>query len=648
MHRNSLFLFLAAALIAPAAAQDASSNAVPLETLALGSMTTGWASPRAARSVDGKPLTLKGVVYPRGVGTHANSRLRVALDGNAARFTATVGVDDEVGAKGSVAFEVYRDGRLATRTRILRGGDAPQPLDVDLHGAKTMDLVVTDAGDDIGYDHADWADAAIHPAAGRPAAFQATAVANAPPPPLAFGDGPAPAIHGPRVTGATPGRPFLFRIPATGEPPLKFAAANLPDGLALDAATGIITGALRTAGSTDVVVTVSGPKGKARRTLAIAAGDQLLARTPPMGWNSWNVWGTSVDDAKVRAAADAMVESGLAAHGFQYINIDDAWEAGRDANGNILTNDKFPDMKALADYVHSKGLKLGIYSSPGPTTCGGYTGSWQHEERDAKTYAAWGIDYLKYDWCSYGDIATGEGQDRLTRPYHTMRNALDATQRDIVYSLCQYGMGDVWTWGADVGGNLWRTTGDITDTWSSMSQIGFSQDAPSAHARPGHWNDPDMLVVGELGWGPTIHPTRLTPNEQITHISLWSLLAAPLLIGCDMTRLDDFTLSLLTNDEILAVDQDPLGKAARRAAARGQTEVWARPLWDGTTAVGLFNRGDDPAQVTARWSDLGLAGRQPVRNLWLRKAEGFFADAFTAEVPAHGAMLLKVGSPKRQ
>lgn len=642
MFRYLTSFTLAVAIATPAVAQSTPPGAVSLMSLDLSRMSTGWGIVHEGQSVDGNPLTLKGRVYPNGVGTHAESRVRVALDGGAARFTAIVGVDDETQHKGSVVFEVRKDGRRAVRTRILRGGDAPQKLDVDLRGAETMDLIVTDGGDGVTYDHADWADAVIIPISSA-AAFHTVAVAAAPPPPIAFGDGPEPAIHGPRATGATPGRPFLFKIPATGKGPLKFTAEQLPAGLKLDPATGLITGTLTQSGTTDVTVHVSGPEGRARRVLTIVGGDHMLARTPPMGWNSWNVWGTSVDDAKVRAAADAMVSSGLAAHGFQYINIDDAWEAGRDANGRIQTNKKFPDMKALADYVHSMGLKLGIYSSPGPTTCGGYTGSWRHEDLDAQTWADWGIDYVKYDWCSYGDVATGDGLPRLRKPYEVMRAALDKVDRDIVFSLCQYGMGDVWEWGGDVGGNLWRTTGDITDSWSSMSGIGFSQDRAAPHAEPGRWNDPDMLVVGKLGWGPNIHPTRLTPNEQITHITLWSLLAAPLLIGCDMTQLDNFTLSLLTNDEVLAVDQDPLGKAARRVSVMGQSEVWARPLRDNTTAAGLFNRSDDPAKVTVRWSDLGMKGRQPVRNLWLRKAEGFFTDSFTKEIPAHGAVLLKVG-----
>ncbi|HYL98298.1 MAG TPA: glycoside hydrolase family 27 protein, partial [Blastocatellia bacterium] len=338
-------------------------------------------------------------------------------------------------------------------------------------------------------------------------------------------------------------------------------------------------------------------------------------------------------------AAEMMIKTGLAAHGFQYINIDDTWEAGRNSSGEIQPNKKFPDMKGLADYVHTRGLKIGIYSSPGPQTCAKFEGTQGHEDQDAATYAKWGFDYLKYDWCTY------RGFD-LRKPYQVMRASLDKADRDIVYSLCQYGMGNVWEWGADVGGNLWRTTVDITDTWSSLSQIGFNQNGHEKYAEPGHWNDPDMLIVGKVGWGPSIHPTRLKPNEQITHITLWSMLAAPLLIGCDLTQLDDFTLALLTNGEVLDIDQDPLGHQARRVAGNGAVEVWARPLWDGTTAVALFNRGPARTTITAKWSDLAVDGPQPVRDLWLHKDMGRFHDSFSAEVPRHGAALFKIGSPK--
>jgi hypothetical protein len=349
---------------------------------------------------------------------------------------------------------------------------------------------------------------------------------------------PKPRINSPAVYGARPGNPFLYKIPATGTQPLTYQATALPAGLRLDRSTGIITGVVTQNGDYPIKITVANKLATAKKTLTIRIG-ATIGLTPVLGWNSWNAWGLSVDDNKVRISAKSLSDK-LSAHGWSYINIDDGWEAPtRTADGRIVTNDKFPDIKATADYVHSLGLKMGIYSSPGPTTCGGYLGSWQHEGQDARSYNAWGIDYLKYDMCSYRDITgSNPSLDDLKKPYIVMRAALDSVPRDIIYSFCQYGMGDVWKWGATVGGNSWRTTGDINDSWESMSDIGFSQDSISPYAKPGHFNDPDMLVVGKVGWGSSQHDTHLTPDEQYTHISLWSLLSAPLLIGCDLGHVD--------------------------------------------------------------------------------------------------------------
>jgi len=634
------------------AAQTPPPNAMWLERLDISNMSQDYGSARRRRSVDEQPLTLHGVVYPHGIGTHAHSEMVVLLGGAATRFVSMVGVDDEKKGAGSVRFEVTVDGKQRTSTKILRGGDEPALIDVDLTGAKTMSLVVDDAGDGIDSDHGDWAGALLFLAPGAlPGAIktQGSSVASEPAPNIHHPTPPTPGIHGPRVTGTTPRRPFLFLIPATGRAPLTYSARNLPAGLKLDSATGIITGTVQKPGEYNVELAVRNGLGSTRRRLEIVAGPHKLAQTPALGWNSWNVWAGAVDAQKVRAAADSMVKSGLAAHGFQYVNIDDTWEAGRDAQGNIQSNDKFPDMKGLCDYVHAKGLKIGIYSSPGPKTCAGFEASYKHEDQDATTWALWGFDYLKHDWCSYGGVATGEGRERFVKPYRVMRDALDKAPRDIYYSLCQYGMGNVWEWGAspEVAANSWRTTGDITDTWSSLQGIAFSQDGHEKYAGPGHWNDPDMLVVGKLGWGPSLHPTRLAPNEQILHISMWCLQSAPLLIGCDMTAMDPFTLDLLTNDEVLDIDQDPLGRPAGRKAKEGTTEVWARPLYDGTVAVGLFNRGRERATVTANWADIGVRGRQPVRDLWQWKNLGAFDGKFTTTVPAHGCVLVKIGKSKR-
>jgi alpha-galactosidase len=637
---------------ASAHSEAGSGRVIWLTEVDLRGVDQGWGTPHADRSVADKPLTIAGHEYEHGLGTHAYSEFEIDLKQAATRFEAEVGVDDEVLPKegdekrGSVVFVVYVDDREAARSGVLRGGDEPEKIAVDLRGARWLRLVVEDAGDTMGSDHADWAEARLTLAPGA----QQTPVAF----PLVFGPEPVlmretsqePAIHAPRITGATPGLPFLFRIPASGAPPMRFEAENLPAGLKLNPRTGVITGALESETNAVVTVKVSNPYGVTSSELTIVGGEHCLALTPPMGWNSWNVWGTSVDDAKVRAAADWMVKSGLADYGYQYINIDDAWEAERDENGRIMTNEKFPDMRALADYVHGKGLKLGIYSSPGPRTCGGYEGSHEHEMIDAETFAEWGIDYLKYDWCSYGRIAKDRSREELMKPYTLMRTCLDECGRDIVYSLCQYGMGNVSEWGADVGGNLWRTTGDIYDAWASMATIGFGQAGLEEYAGPGHWNDPDMLVVGQVGWGPDLHPTGLTKDEQIAHITLWSMLAAPLLLGCDLSELDEFTLALLTNSEVLEVNQDPLGCQAGRVKEYKRTEVWARPLADGTQAVALFNRarGQKTAEVT--WAELDLDGPQQVRDLWQREDLGVFEEGYSAPVSGHGAVMLKV-SPAR-
>jgi alpha-galactosidase len=339
-----------------------------------------------------------------------------------------------------------------------------------------------------------------------------------------------------------------------------------------------------------------------------------------------------VDDAAVRAMADAMASNGMREAGYVYVNIDDTWEAGRDAQGTITTNKKFPDMKALADYVHGKGLKLGIYSSPGPNTCAGYEGSYGHEQQDANTYAAWGIDYLKYDWCGARNLYTDEEMQPV---YQIMGDALLATGRPIVYSLCQYGRQDVWKWGADVGGNLWRTTGDIRDAWDSMTRIGFGQAPLAPHAQPGHWNDPDMLEIGN---------GAMSDTEYRTHMSLWAMLAAPLLAGNDLRTMTPAIRDILLNREVIAVDQDPDGKQGTRAWASGEQEIWTRPLAGGASAVAAFNRGAAPATVTIRWADLRIDPRDAtVRDLWTHTNVDARGPEYVVTVPSHGVVMLRVG-----
>ncbi len=455
-----------------------------------------------------------------------------------------------------------------------------------------------------------------------------------------------PRINGADVVGVRPGSPFLFKIPATGKKPISYTAGNLPAGLSLNSKTGIITGSIAKAGDYTITLSAKNQLGKTEKSFRIQVGD-LLALTPPMGWNSWNCWGLSVSDEKVRSSALALLDKGLIDHGWTYMNIDDGWEAPERRADSVLTpNEKFPNMKGLGDFLHGNGLRFGIYSSPGRTTCGGFLGSYKNEVLDADTYASWGVDYLKYDLCSYTDLLPRRNStlEQNQAPYVIMRDGLKKQSRDIVYSLCQYGSQEVWKWGPEMNGNLWRTTGDIEDTWNSLYRIGFSQAKLSAYAKPGGWNDPDMLILGMVGWGENLHPTRLTPYEQYTHMSLWSLLSAPLLLGCDISKLDSFTLNLLTNDEVIAVDQDRLGIQARRVIDKDSTQVWIKELSDGSKAIGIFNLSTHFRKTTVQWNDLALSGNINVRDLWQQKDLGIKKDSYEVMIPPHGVSLIKISN----
>jgi alpha-galactosidase len=469
---------------------------------------------------------------------------------------------------------------------------------------------------------------------------------------------PKPRINGAKVYGARPGHPFLFRIPATGERPMTFSAKGLPKGLKLDVQSGIITGVTPAKGEYHVVLRAKNRLGAAERAWKMVAGE-TLALTPPMGYSTWYHCYMQVTDKIVRAGADAMISTGLVDHGYAYVNIDDGWnrrpakssrEYGppvRAANGDLLPNADFPDMRALTSYVHLKGLKAGIYIGPGPLTCGLCEASLGHEEQDARLFAKWGFDFLKYDWCSYRKVAKDKSLPELQKPYRLMGAILQKLDRDFVFNLCQYGMGDVWEWGREVGGHFWRTTGDVGTPkdgtfWRSVEAVGFSQAGKEKYAGPGGWNDPDNLNIGYIKWNKTVMPVPLTHNEQYSYVSLWSLLASPLFLGGDPTRLDEFTLSLLSNDEVIEIDQDVLGKQAVRISQENGREVWVKELEGGAKAVGLFNRGESEAKITVPWSLLGLKGAHAVRDVWRQKDLGAREKQYEATVGKHGVMLVKV------
>jgi len=488
-----------------------------------------------------------------------------------------------------------------------------------------------------------------------------------------------PRINGAKVFGVRPGSSFMYSIPATGIRPMKFSAEGLPNGLAVNETSGQISGSVDAPGEYTLTLRAENALGSAEKLFRIVVGDKI-ALTPPMGWSSWNCWGDAVSQEKVLSSARAMHEKGLSQHGWTYINIDDGWQGKRGGAFNaIQPNSKFPDMKALADEIHQMGLKFGIYSGPWRGTYAGYVGGssdnedgtyewvesgninefyklnkdpespdakpnwinwtfgkYSFAQEDAKQWAAWDVDYLKYDWFPNDVPHVAE-----------MAAALKATGRDIVYSLSNTGIYDN---AADYVqlANLWRTTGDINDSWESVNRIGFMQDRWAGFTGPDHWSDPDMLVLGQVGWGPNLHPTNLTPNEQYTHISLWCLLSAPLILGCDIAQLDDFTLSLLTNDEVLAIDQDPLGNQATQISNDGNRVVYAKTLEDGSFAIGLFNRGETETTVGLKWGPWGtlpttnVGETYQIRDLWRQQNLGEFKDQFETKVPSHGVVLIRM------
>jgi alpha-galactosidase len=475
-----------------------------------------------------------------------------------------------------------------------------------------------------------------------------------------------PQINGAKIFGMRPSHPIVFTIPASGERPMTFTAEKLPKGVSLDKKTGKLSGKIKEKGTYLVKFIAKNTHGQSERDFKIVVGEEILL-TPPMGWNSYNIFGLKVSQDIMLEQSKAMVSSGLINHGWSYMNMDDGWQGFRGGEHKAIMPDpkRFTDMKAVSDEIHKMGLKIGIYSSPWVETYGRRIGgsstnpegtfAKQEGERsprnkkilpyaigqytfvknDVKQFVEWEMDYLKYDW---NPIEMPETKE--------MFDALRASGRDVVLSLSNS------TPFASIAelsnvSNAWRTGGDIKDDWKSLKSRLFTQEKWAIHARPGHWNDPDMMIVGNVGWGKENRPTKLTKDEQYTHMSAWCLLSVPLLLGNDLTKLDEFTISLLTNDEVIALNQDPLGKQATLAWRKEDLGIMAKELEDGSTAVGLFNTADNGTQkITAQWADLKLKGKYIVRDLWRQKDLGVFENKFSAEVPQHGVVLVSIRKAK--
>jgi len=633
-----------------------------------------WAVPRAGEAAGGGPLRVARTSYPHGFGTVGGSRLELSLDGQAERLRALTGVDDTAGELAAVSFLVVGDGRVLYRGPWQQRGGPAVALDVPLHGVRRLALVADVRGEP--YAPADWLEPVVVHAGAAPVTVA---------PVIERGEAPAAEPPGPprfaatAVAGVRPGRPWLWRVGASGAQPLQVTVENLPAGLAFDAATRVISGrAPAEPGEYRLRFVATNALGRAVQEFRVVVGE-TIALTPPMGWSSWFSMSGKVSEAWIRETATALVDSGLADHGWTQVTIDDFWMtrpapddarlkrleaqerlgrmAGyykavlddpellgppRDSRGRIRPNARFPDMAGLVAFLHARGLRAGIYGSPGVLTCGGCTGSFGHEEDDAAQFAEWGFDFLKYDWCSYyletGRLERADWQ----RPYARMGAALRAQPRDIVFHLCQYGRAAVWEWGADVGGQAWRVAEDLTDTWGGISAAGFFGEERDRGVGPGRWNDLDLMMLGRIGWNRKLHDVRLTPDEQRTHFALWCLRGSPLLLSADLVELDGFTRALLTNDNAIAVDQDPLGRPARRVVLGAALEAWVRPLAGGAVAVGLFNRDEEPAPVAVAWGQLGLPGAWRVRDLWRGAASAATAAQWAGTIPRHGVEFFRL------
>jgi alpha-galactosidase len=607
---------------------------------------------------DNTPLVIKNIESDRGIGLHYFTMLEIDLKGTTKSFSAIIGADAKATAKDKFHINIIADDKPVFISGTCDNSREPNQININLDNCKILRIYTTTDGDP----QINLANAKFEYDGASPQILIRQPYILTPTPSA------KPKINSAKVFGVRPGSAFQYLIAASGNRPMTFSASNLPKGLVLDSKTGLITGTLNTAGTYSVKLAVKNSFGKHKKELKIVVGDTICL-TPPMGWNSWNCWAMEIDDSKVRACADAMVTSSLVNYGWTYINIDDGWSAPsanndyfkpefksqpRDANGIILANPKFPNMYALCDYVHSKGLKIGLYSSPGTLTCGNCAASYKYEEKDAMQFALWGFDYLKYDWCSYGMIEKYDTPEYFQKPYIVMRDSLKKASHDIVYSICQYGMGDVWKWGPKVNGNCWRMSGDIIDAWDqyglkpwagegniSIVQLTQKMENLSAYNLPGHYNDPDMLVIGKVGWG-RLRPSLLTPDEQYTHLSLWCLWSSPMLIGSPIDKLDDFTKNLLTNSEVLAVNQDPLCKQASLTVKNDKYQIWTKDLEDGSKAVGIVNLSILENKYSVNFSDIGLKGKFKIRDLWRQKDLGTFREKFETTVPGHGIVLVKM------
>ena len=631
-----------------------------VDTLDLETVSSESGQVRPGLSGGHDPITLAKVVYPHGIGVRGASKMVIDLKRCAVLFQAMVGMDDDSGKNGSVEFTIDVDGKTAFDSGKMVAGQAPKLASANLTGAKRMTLttVRVDATDSSA-NNADWAGAFIIRTPNATAKPQTPLIPEMGEEPVWRPDTAEPEIEGASVIGSTPGHPFNYLIPATGHAPLKFAQTGLPSGLTLTPSTGVITGTLRSAATSHVAITVSNSSGHMTRILTLVGGENDLAETPPMGWTATNLYGDAVTDLDIRKAADLLVSSGLAAHGYTYVNLGDSWQGTRSVDGVLQPNRRFPDMKALGNYIHSKGLKFGIYSSSSVKTCAGYAGSLGHEPADAQMFANWGVDYLTYDWCPDAAGTVGSSAS-IVAATTAMAVALQKSGRDIIFAATftlPKGGGnrtailgeDPASWAAKAGANIMEADAGVYDDSGQIMKYAADREPFAEYFRPRYWPGLGPLMVGRFG-APDEHFTRLRPGEQMMQMSVWSIFSAPLFVESDLSALEPNSLSheteaVLTNDEVIAVDQDPLGAPPSLLNSGFRQSTWTKRLADGRIVVAFVNTGDQTRMGFINWADIQVTGKQLVRDIWKHADLGRFADGFSTAVPARGVVLIVIGDP---
>ena len=618
--------------------------------------------PKARKNVLDTPIKIGGYTYERGVGLHAFPKKTWTGDffpaGKCRRFEAKFGLDDRSGDGASAILNLYVDDRLVATSGVVRKGEPAKEMSVDLKGALVLYIEVREGGTLEQSAYANLADAAFVMEDGAnllrsPESFSRQLDILTPP------DDGKPRVNGPALYGVRPRKHLLYRVPVSGERPMKIVVEGLPEGTYFDEARQQLRGVTPSKkGDYPLVIRAKNAKGETTRNFLLRVGDKI-GLTPPMGWNSWNSCSMWVSDEKIRTVADATIGSGLAEHGWQYVVIDDGWTCAnsiaevqggprekcvgklRDENGNILPNQKFPDMKALSDYVHDKGLKFGIYSSPGPKTCAGLESSWKNEWRDARQFIEWGVDYLKHDACSYGSGDSrefSEGRWSKLLPYMMMGKAIQEGDRDIFFSISSIVDLYVDTF-QRCRANSQRITSDVFNSWPLVRRSMIAERYYWTNTEPGQWCDPDMLVLQSYD---AKRGHCMTPNEAYTHFSLWCLYSAPLMMGFPLEKATPLTLSMLTNDEVLEVNQDSLGLCAALIQTPGRDEVWAKPMSDGSIAAGLVNMGYVERKVKFCFKMAGMRGKWRVRDLWRQKEEGVFENCYEVSIPGHATQLVRI------